>query len=147
MFTLDALEQFQGAGVVSFRFHFGRFWKFLGSSLEVWSFEMQTPSFQAHTKLVYRLILEGWRLDRARFGSLGRSWLGCCRVDGIWLAGWLVGRLVLAAWLSGHRDPRSEKTWSKEDRSEKWKPRLAHNSLAFEIQDWNNASAMIQDRT
>ena len=43
------------------------------------------------------MILEGWRLDNAHFGSLGSSWLDWW-LAGWQLAGWLMGWLELAGW-------------------------------------------------
>ena len=66
--------------------------------------KIQTPSHQAdiaktYENLWFLLILEGWRLDNAHFGSLGEllAW-----VLAAWMAaGWLAGGLGAAGWLAG----------------------------------------------
>ena len=66
--------------------------------------KIQTPSHQAdiaktYENLLFLLILEGWRLDNAHFGSLGELLAGF--LAGWMAAGWLVGGLGAASWLAG----------------------------------------------
>ena len=64
----------------AFRLHFGvlgsSFGFILRSFWVPWAAKIQTPSHQAdiaktYENLWFLLILEGWRLDNAHFGSLG----------------------------------------------------------------------------
>ena len=69
-----------------------------------WAAKIQIPSHQSdvaktNENLRFLLILEGWRLDNAHFGSLGEvlAWL----LAGCMAAGWLAGGLGAASWLAG----------------------------------------------
>ena len=66
--------------------------------------KIQTPSHQADIAKTdenqwFSLILEGWRLDNAHFGSLGE--LLARRLAAWMAAGWLVDGLPGAGWLTG----------------------------------------------
>ena len=83
-----------------------------------WVTKIQIPSHQAdiaktYENLCFLLILEGWRLDNAHFGSLGEllAWL----LAGWMTAGWLAGGLGVGGLLAGRpqgpQDLRAPGQW------------------------------------
>ena len=80
--------------------------------------KIQTPSHQAdiaktYENLRFLLILEGWRLDNAHFGS---SWELLSWLLAAWMAaGWLADGLAGAGWLAGRppgpQDLRQHGQW------------------------------------
>ena len=65
-----------------FRLYFGRPWKWVHIEV-IWC------RFGQYENQWFLLILRGWRLDDAHFGSLGSSWLDW------WLVGWQLARRLM----------------------------------------------------